>query len=121
MTSGARPPYPGFAITQLRVGEVKAHDERCSGSLDPANAATHSSLTSSVSATALINSPCSLNGEYRPPNGATLAIASRPSLQGPSGFSFELIRTASGSMDLRAPPAPRAMRCSASCAIAYSL
>ena len=36
MNSGAPPPYPGLAMTQLRVGEVKAQLTRCSGSLEPA-------------------------------------------------------------------------------------
>jgi len=49
--------------------------------------------------------------------GATFAIASSPSLHGPSGFSLELIRTASGSIARRAPPIRRV----ASCAMAYSL
>ena len=45
-------------------------------------------------------------GEYRQPCGATLAMASSPSLQGPMGFSLEVMRTASGSM-ARPAPVPR--------------
>ena len=36
MKAGAPPPYPGFAITQFRLGAVKAQAARCSGSLEPA-------------------------------------------------------------------------------------